>query len=220
MDSTNEAMKIWKAIKPMIDKEIEAKTKSAVRSKKMNVITPPNGETMGVAEPFGEEVFVPYNPVLKSAKKGDSVWVNWYFSNASTMYATAMGDGTFANQASYPVGSIYLSVEKTNPALLFGGEWVQIKDTFLLAAGETYTAGTVGGEAEHTLTIDEMPSHTHPQQGFFQVELISGGADVRTRNGDTDDPVDEENTINAVGDGLAHNNMPPYLAVYVWKRVK
>jgi hypothetical protein len=61
----------------------------------------------------------------------------------------------------YPVGSIYMSVTNTNPQLLFGGSWEQIKDTFLLAAGETHTAGSIGGEAEHKLTIDEMPSHAH-----------------------------------------------------------
>ena len=51
----------------------------------------------------------------------------------------------------YPVGAIYLSVNSINPNTLFGfGSWVQIKDTFLLAAGDTYSAGSTGGEAEHT----------------------------------------------------------------------
>ena len=50
----------------------------------------------------------------------------------------------------YPVGSIYISAASTSPATLFGGTWEQIKDTFLLAAGDTYTAGETVGEAEHT----------------------------------------------------------------------
>ena len=49
----------------------------------------------------------------------------------------------------YPVGSIYMSVNSTSPETLFGGTWVQIKDTFLLSAGDTYTAGNTGGSATH-----------------------------------------------------------------------
>lgn len=85
----------------------------------------------------------------------------------------------------YPIGSIYMSVNATSPASLFGGTWEQIQNRFLLAAGSTYTAGTTGGSAththtiahthtyahthttpatttgSHTLTIAEMPSHEH-----------------------------------------------------------
>ena len=56
----------------------------------------------------------------------------------------------------FPVGSIYLSVNNTNPGSVFGGTWVQIKDRFLLGAGSTYTAGKTGGSATHTLTINEI----------------------------------------------------------------
>lgn len=61
----------------------------------------------------------------------------------------------------YPIGSIYISVSTVSPSELLGGTWEQIKDTFLLSAGDIYSAGESGGEAEHTLTIDEMPSHNH-----------------------------------------------------------
>ena len=61
----------------------------------------------------------------------------------------------------YPVGSIYLSVNSTNPGTIFGGTWEQIKDRFLLACGSTYSNGSTGGEAKHTLTTNEMPSHSH-----------------------------------------------------------
>ena len=61
----------------------------------------------------------------------------------------------------YPIGSIYLSVNSTSPQQLFGGEWEQIKDKFLLSAGDTYSGGSEGGEAAHTLTVEEMPSHNH-----------------------------------------------------------
>ena len=61
----------------------------------------------------------------------------------------------------YPIGSIYLSVNNVNPGTIFGGTWEQIKDRFLLSAGETYSSGSIGGEANHTLSISETPSHTH-----------------------------------------------------------
>ena len=63
--------------------------------------------------------------------------------------------------AVYPVGSIYMSVNSTSPSSLFGGTWVQLKDRFLLGAGDTYSAGATGGAATHTLTAAEMPGHTH-----------------------------------------------------------
>lgn len=59
----------------------------------------------------------------------------------------------------YPVGSIYISINNVNPSVLFGGTWEQIKDMFLLGAGSTYSAGSTGGEANHTLTQSEIPSY-------------------------------------------------------------
>lgn len=114
----------------------------------------------------------------------------------------------------YPVGSIYMSVNNTNPANLFGGKWNQIKDRFLLSAGDTYTAGSTGGEAKHTLTIAEIPSHSHKTwlgtAGESQ-ETLSTGDRVEHNWGAT-------GALEATGGGQPHNNMPPYLAVYMWKR--
>ena len=61
----------------------------------------------------------------------------------------------------YPIGAIYMSVDSTDPGTFIGGTWEQIEDTFLLSAGTTYTAGDTGGEATHTMTVDEMPAHRH-----------------------------------------------------------
>ena len=55
----------------------------------------------------------------------------------------------------YPIGSIYISVNSVSPAILFGGTWVQIENTFLLASSNNYIAGTTGGSATN--------SHTHTQ---------------------------------------------------------
>lgn len=118
----------------------------------------------------------------------------------------------------YPVGSIYMSVNSASPASLFGGTWTQIEDTFLLAAGQTYTAGDTGGEATHTLSKDEMPSHTHRMYGASDSGMPDyfGGSSanygITARTGSSYD------RLEYVGGGQAHNNMPPYLAVYVWKR--
>ena len=130
----------------------------------------------------------------------------------------------------YPVGSIYMSVNDTNPSTLFGGNWEQIKDRFLLATGDTYSPGVLGGEATHTLTVSEMPAHTHqtrirldPQHtggnnrnNGLMVSDIGKGSWYNWYNGDDDNAhVNLSNT----GGGQAHNNMPPYLTVYIWKRI-
>ncbi len=73
----------------------------------------------------------------------------------------------------YPVGSIYMSVNSTSPQTLFGGTWQQIEDTFLLSAGNTYTAGNTGGAASHTLTTSELPAHTHGS------ETLTGSITIR-----------------------------------------
>lgn len=115
----------------------------------------------------------------------------------------------------YPIGSIYMSVNGTDPGTLFGGTWEQLEDRFLLGAGSGYTAGSTGGEANHTLTVAEMPSHTHDISKKYNTQLGSySGSAPWTDNSGTYYSRPTEPT----GGGQAHNNMPPYLAVYMWKR--
>lgn len=118
----------------------------------------------------------------------------------------------------YPIGSIYLSVNNTNPSTIFGGTWEQIKDRFLLGAGSSYTAGKTGGSATHKLTINEIPSHNHEYQSsrWFWSETAGGGDIVGSQSETT---YVFKRTTGNVGGGAAHNNMPPYLVVYIWKRV-
>ncbi len=127
----------------------------------------------------------------------------------------------------YPVGSIYMSVNSVNPTKLFGGTWEQIKDTFLLACGKTYSNGATGGSTTtdaHALKINEMPEHGHNIKATYGEKqwtlgyLWARGAgpnDGNTIGGQTD-------SINTgktgEGKGHTHTFMPPYLAVYVWKR--
>ena len=125
----------------------------------------------------------------------------------------------------YPVGAIYVSVSSTSPATLFGGTWTQIKDTFLLASGSTYSAGSTGGEATHTLSVNEMPSHDHRVtigNGFANYVYWAGNLGSTDKNaaglGYQSEVVTNTLWAEKSGGGAAHNNMPPYLAVYVWKR--
>ena len=129
----------------------------------------------------------------------------------------------------YPVGSIYMSTENTSPASMFGGTWEQILGKFLLSSDDVLTNGIIttvgsyhvndsGGEATHTLTVNEMPRHSHST-------WMSDGTE-------TNPPLQDRIPLFAwskhgqisldtasSGGGQAHNNMPPYLVVYCWKRI-
>lgn len=130
----------------------------------------------------------------------------------------------------YPVGSIYMSVNSTSPASLFGGTWESIGGRFLLGADSTYTAGSTGGEATHTLTKSEMPRHGHgalraaPEWGesmTLSPWTVYFTSDTITDSGSSGETAKFwiYDALKYTGDGLAHNNMPPYLVVYMWKRV-
>lgn len=114
----------------------------------------------------------------------------------------------------YPVGAIYISARSTSPASLFGGTWEQVKDRFLLAAGSSYAAASTGGAATVTLTTDQIPSHTHSIR-----EGTTNGTTSGYRFSATSGNFSMAGYIDYAGGGEAHDNMPPYLAVYMWKRV-
>lgn len=118
----------------------------------------------------------------------------------------------------YPVGSIYMSANETSPETLFGGKWEQIKDRFLLGAGDTYAAGSTGGEAKHKLEVYELPSHRHNIVNYNE-----NGAALTDRSpvvlGATRTGWEGSAFTSYEGAGQAHNNMPPYLTVHIWKRV-
>lgn len=112
---------------------------------------------------------------------------------------------------SFPVGAIYMSYTSTSPASFIGGSWTQIQERFLLAAGDGYDAGDTGGETEHTLTENEMPSHSHQA-------LCGGGSAKNGFGAGSTFGGSVTATTTRVGGGRAHNNMPPYLVVYIWRR--
>ena len=124
------------------------------------------------------------------------------------------GGGSDVVDLVYPIGSIYMSVNSTSPSTLFGGTWEKIKDTFLLASGDIYSNGATGGEATHTLTIDEMPSHTHKTN----MRHYQGSASTTYYSSSWTNQKAVEIGIDNTGGDQPHNNMPPYLTVNVWKR--
>lgn len=122
----------------------------------------------------------------------------------------------------YPVGSIYMSTNNVSPQTFFGGTWYRIQDRFLLAAGSTYNAGGTGGSATHTLTTAEMPYHNHVVKVSTQESISSDAAwRVAGETAYSDHLVESAiENVKDTGGNAAHNNMPPYLVVYMWKRTK
>lgn len=145
----------------------------------------------------------------------------------------------------YPVGALYLSTAATDPGTVLGGTWQRIQDRFLLAAGESYAAGSTGGQAQRTLTAQQLPSHTHAVKGYTGAEQLThdhslpnivqggsgsgayaeswgGGSGSRSLYTDTVSSTHSHSidlVSQAAGGGQAIDMMPPYLAVYVWQRV-
>ena len=113
----------------------------------------------------------------------------------------------------YPVGSIYMNTLDVSPANIFGGTWERLQNRFLLGAGDTYTLGATGGSADAVVV-----SHTH------SVECVDGGSGVPyktrvTKVGTGDGVIKYDlDMVGLTGVSAEGKNMPPYLAVYMWKR--
>lgn len=128
----------------------------------------------------------------------------------------------------YPIGSIYTSVNSTSPAELFGGTWERLTGRFLLGTDSgltddngdeitaTYEAGATGGETTHTLTTSEIPSHHH---GSYYTGNTSETLRYPWLSGSGTGSNMGYGPVYA-GGGKAHNNMPPYVSVYMWKRIE
>lgn len=145
-------------------------------------------------------------------------------------YVKQNSSGGVSISSVYPIGSIYMSVNSTDPSTLFGGSWERIQDRFLLASGSNYGAGTTGGSAKATL-----PSHTHTLgSGGYQM----WGAKIGTGSTEPGNQISGDAKYYAAAKGksasnykwlesvdskgvsdVSQANMPPYLAVYVWKRI-
>lgn len=157
---------------------------------------------------------------IYSRAYGGSSWTAW----KKAVDETALLDKV------HPVGSYYISHTDTSPAELFGGTWHRIESRFLWGAPSTSTLGLTAGEQTHTLTASEMPSHDHdtfqrdPNAASnaayqYMVDTYATGATaygyaptMSTTTGK------KRMRTGTTGGGAAHNNMPPYVNVAIWRR--
>lgn len=162
----------------------------------------------------------------------------------------AIQDAILSIDNIYPVGSIYMSLQSNSPASFIGGTWEQITNNFLIGAGDNYTIGTTGGSSIHihttgncTLTEEQIPklsgnitmhSSENPVAAseFWSPTGVFKNTPMHSyyrapAAGISSAPSISGISFNA-GGGQAHNhgntgsssNLPPYLAVYMWKRIE
>lgn len=243
----SEAQRFWETLEGKVKGVVDRLTKNTFRCERYTVTTAPNGTKIGVTLPMGtKEIFLPYSQEVSNATAGTQVLVVWWgsMSNAKVYYYANGYDGPqpFDPLSKvYPVGSIYMSTVNVSPASFLGGDWQPIKDTFLLAAGNTYTAGNTGGAATHTLTNAQLPNitgtiyagtgNTGASAGGYGPFRSASGAfsfrsgDARQYGYPTNRTAFPDSNRGyayvdfSIGSGNSHNNMPPYLVVYIWKRI-
>lgn len=128
----------------------------------------------------------------------------------------------------YPVGAIYLSVNDTAPAAIFGGTWERLKDRFLLGAGDTFSAGSVGGSDGVMLVKDNLPGDTLVElKNTHWADITTHGAvwesrTVMAQYGAIAKPLYEQDDLSPNYSAFVQQEvatMPPYLAVHMWKRI-
>ena len=134
----------------------------------------------------------------------------------------------------YPVGSIYLSVNNTNPSRWFGGTWVQIAKGRTLVGVDTNdtdfnTVQKTGGEKVHQLTENEMPSHSHYQGSPFgyittwnhidnKYSVSNNSRAYTDRALGCTSAINDAFSTQPTGGNQAHNNLQPYFTCYIWCR--
>ena len=142
--------------------------------------------------------------------------------------------GNTQSNCPFPVGGVYISIASTNPSSIWAGTtWEQFAKGRTLVGIDTSdsnfnTSGQTGGEKTHTLTTNEIPAHGHgmahthsytgPNTGSWKVGTGKAHTWCTSTGSKTSGGASKTTTDNA-GDGAAHNNLQPYIVVYMWKRV-
>ena len=178
---------------------------------------------------------IPYTYKVKQTNaSGQFTLVNHYvpeIPEVPTKTSELTNDSGFITAADignalYPVGSIYMSVNNTNPSTFFGGTWeawgagkvpvgVDTADTDFNAVEKT------GGEKTHILTVSEMPKHSHSLPTFYsnpEKENITFADTAFNADKASDGNVSNGGQVISAGGGQAHNNLQPYITCYMWKR--
>lgn len=124
----------------------------------------------------------------------------------------------------YPIGSIYISTNSISPSLLFGGYWEPFAQGRTLVGVDTdiekYNEAFIeDGEETHILTIDEIPAHNHTQS-LNDSGTRSGWAGYDWKVTDTSRDYSGDDLAQSTGGSQPHNNMQPYITVYMWQRVE
>jgi hypothetical protein len=125
----------------------------------------------------------------------------------------------------YPVGSIYMSVNATNPSELFGGTWVAWGSGRVPVGVDTSdsdfsTIEKTGGEKTHELSINEMPSHTHANYAKRTNVTINSSGNTIISCHRSNTGASTGDNIGKTGSNAPHNNLQPYITCYMWKRIE
>lgn len=171
-------------------------------------------------------------PIIYFDRKKQSVGINCFPKNEGNLEI----NGKTIFDMIYPVGAIYLSVSEVNPSVLFGGTWEQIKDRFLIGAGDFAQSGSTGGAFEHALTQAEIPNyelgnlpeivpgyHSNWNNGGIAASNLGQTSPskpgIQSNGNETTSQTQYSYKIMSNGGGKSFSTVPPYLAVYIWKRV-
>lgn len=175
---------------------------------------------------------------------GGDTYVNGTLDSATINGKTIKQNGRTLLDTFYPVGSIFITTVSTNPSSYMGGTWVRFGNGQTLVGvnesdGDFNTVQKTGGEKQHTLTQNEMPSHSHEarevngHRAYFWAWSsgphpsptlwipggnVSGGAMPAGGNPLMSKQSWEGYTTTNTGGGKSHNNLQPYITVYMWRR--
>lgn len=182
-------------------------------SKPVTITLNDNGISTQFASPNTFDTISMINIVEDGIKYVDSSEVTYNYlreGNVKTVNGQSIyGSGDIK---SYPIGSIYISASSATPGSLFGGTWEQIKDVFLLSAGNTYHAGLTGGSADAVVV-----EHKHTFATLVASDL--GGAYSSPATANNYSEIKQSADTNTTGVDGTGKNMPPYLTVYMWRRL-
>ena len=148
--------------------------------------------------------------------------------DAATDYSSMNTRLTNVENQIYPVGSIYIAVNNTNPSTLFGGTWESFGEgRTLIGVGtgtdsnstqKVFASNETGGEYNHTLTINEMPNHNH---NFSYAMSANNNSSYYVLSGVKQFLTSAQTAMSTTyetGGSESHNNIQPYITVYMWKR--
>jgi hypothetical protein len=143
------------------------------------------------------------------AYEGKNVWTR--LATSGTTWGAWQSEALRA----YPVNSIYISYSHTSPAELFGGTWTRIASRFLWGISSSSTIGTTGGTQNVTLTVDQIPAHSH---NAAQWTIDGSVGTTYVPNVESKTGYSYRLPTSSVGGGNSHTNMPPWIAVSIWRR--